>query len=246
MTNTEMIESLKALLYDAEIKYSWEQKGSVVISRYGHLISWGISIFLSYSIFSFFWFVLDGFTVDTPEFWAMFVFMTMMMLVSRYLYFPDKHRCYHLTSLGIHYTEQDMIPEVAYKIVRGFAWVGIAVCIISVFVLGPLAFVGAGAFALMSFRMTNFQPTVDKSYVLMGGRSILFNLINDNVLSFTVPEKGQMQYKGLIFTSNQQEKEELLNHIRSLFHDIEIVQIKRRNDQYKHLIYQQDEEEVVE
>ncbi len=244
MTNTEMIESLKALLYDAEIKYSWEQKGSVVISRYGHLISWGISIFLSYSIFSFFWFVLDGFTVDTPEFWAMFVFMTMMMLVSRYLYFPDKHRCYHLTSLGIHYTEQDMIPEVAYKIVRGFAWVGIAVCIIAVFVLGPLAFVGAGAFALMAFGMTNFQPTVDDCYVLIDERSFVFNVIDDVVLSLSIPGKDGFEYVGNIFTMTLEQKTELLAQLKLFFPEIEVIEIKRLNEKYKHPIYQRDEEVV--
>ncbi len=242
--NKETIESLKQQLYNAEVIYSWEYKGAGL--KHENLLNWGISIFAGVVPLLFLWSVIDKLTVDSIAFWGLFAFMAMMVLISRYLFSPDKHRCYHLTSLGIHYTEQDMIPEVAYKIARGLAWVGVAVYIIAVFVLGPLAFVGAGAFALMAFRMTNFQPTVDKSYVFMDGRSIIFNLINDYVLSFTVPGKGQMQYKGLIFTSNQQEKEELLNHIRSLFHDIEIVQIKRRNDQYKHLIYQQDEEEVVE
>ncbi len=244
MVKTDNIEVLKAKLCNAETKYSWEQKGSVVISRYGHLISWGVSIFLSYSIFSFFWFVLDGFTVDTPEFWVMFVFMTMMMLVSRYLYFPDKHRCYHLTSLGIHYTEQDMIPEVAYKIVRGFAWVGIAVCIIAVFVLGPLAFVGAGAFALMAFGMTNFQPTVDDCYVLIDERSFVFNVIDDVVLSLSIPGKDGFEYVGNIFTMTLEQKTELLAQLKLFFPEIEVIEIKRLNEKYKHPIYQRDEEVV--
>ncbi|MGD8109964.1 hypothetical protein [Vibrio sp. TRT 17S01] len=124
---------------------------------------------------AFFLFVLEDFTVDTPMFWVAFVLMTMMMLMTRYLYLPDKHRCYHLTAQGIRYTEQDMIPEMAYKIVRGFAWVGIVVCFIAVFLLGPLALVGAGAFALMSFGMTNFQPTVNKSYVRVDECSVVFN-----------------------------------------------------------------------
>ncbi|MEF1257310.1 hypothetical protein QTN95_21200, partial [Vibrio sp. M260112] len=85
-----------------------------------------------------------------------------------------------------------MIPEVAYKIVRGFAWVGIVVCFIAVFLLGPLALVGAGAFALMSFGMTNFQPEVIKSYLLMDERSVAFNLINDGVVSFTTPDIGTL------------------------------------------------------
>jgi len=145
--------------------------------------------------------------------------------------------------MGIHYTEQDMIPEVAYKIVRGFAWGGIVVCIIAVFVLGPLAFVGAGAFALMSFGMTNFQPTVDKYCVLIDECTVVFNLMDDGVVSFAVPEKDAHAYSGDIFTSLEQ-KEELLSHLRSIFPNIEVVKIKRLNEQYKHPVYQQDE--VVE
>ncbi|MEF1257232.1 hypothetical protein QTN95_20695, partial [Vibrio sp. M260112] len=126
--------------------------------------------------------------------------------MTRYLYLPDKHRCYHLTAQGIRYTEQDMIPEVAYKIVRGFAWVGIAVCVIAVLLLGPLALVGAGAFALMSFGMTNFQPTVDKSYVLIDDRSVVFNLTHDSVLSFGSPNRETLDYIGTVFISTLDQK----------------------------------------
>jgi hypothetical protein len=243
MNNEQSIEPLKQQLYNAEIAYSWEHKGYG--GKYDRLGIWGMAIFVGCSIFGFFLFVLDDFTVDTPMFWIVFAFMTMMVLITRYLYFPDKHRCYHLTSLGIHYTEQDMIPEVAYKIVRGFAWGGIVVCFIAVFLLGPLAFVGAGAFALMSFGMTNFQPTVDKCCLFIDERSVAFNLTNDGVMSFAIPEKGAHAFSGDIYISPEQ-KEALLFHLRSIFPKIEVVEIKRLNDQYKHPVYQQDEESATE
>lgn len=172
--------------------------------------------------------------------------MTVMVWVSRYLFPPDKHRCYRLTALGIHYTEQDMIPEVAYKIVRGFARVGIAVCIIAVFLLGPLALVGAGAFALISFGMTNFKPTVDNSYVLINEHSVVFNLTHDSVLSFGSPKRETFDYIGTVFTSTLDQKTALLSHLQSAFPEIEIVEIKKLNDKYKHLIYQQDEDTATE
>ncbi|MEF1257047.1 hypothetical protein, partial [Vibrio sp. M260112] len=190
MNSKQGIESLKEQLYNAEVTYSWEYKGAGF--KYNNLLDWVWSVIFGALFLLFLWYVIDELTVDTPAFWGLFLFMTMMILVSRYLFSPDKHRCYHLTALGIHYTEQDMIPEVAYKIVRGFAWVGIAVCIIAVLLLGPLALVGAGAFALMSFGMTNFQPEVIKSYLLMDERSVAFNLINDGVVSFTTPDIGTL------------------------------------------------------
>ncbi len=241
MNSNETIESLKEQLYNAETTYSWEYKGAG--GKYSNLIEW-CTVILAGSLFPLFLLIVEDNAIYQPDFWLFSSAGLVMIFVSRYLFGADKHHCYHLTSMGIHYTEQDMIPEVAYKIARGLAWVGIVVCIIAVVVLGPLAFVGAGAFALMSFKMTNFQSTVDKSYVFMDRRTILFDLVGDYVLSFTVPGRGQMQYKGLIYTSNQQQKEELLSSIKSIFPDIEVIKIKRLNDQYKHAIYQQ--KEVVE
>ncbi|NVJ57276.1 MAG: hypothetical protein HWE19_13070 [Vibrionaceae bacterium] len=244
MDNTDNIEVLKAKLYNAEIKYSWEHMGWG--GKYDHLGIWGLSIVAGYSMLGFLWLVSDDLTVDTPVFWGIFAISTIFVLISRFLFFPDKHRCYHLTQLGIHYTEQDMVPEVAYKIVRGFAWVGIAVCVIAVFVLGPLAFVGAGAFALMAFGMTNFQPTVDDCYVLIDERSFVFNVIDDVVLSLSIPGKDGFEYVGNIFTMTLEQKMELLAQLKLLFPEIEVIEIKRLNDKYKHPIYQRDEEEVVE
>ncbi len=241
MTNKESIESLKALLYGAKIIYSWEYKGAGL--KHENLAKWGVAIISSAFPFGFIWYV-TGMTTSSSMFWVFLVIATLMIFAARYLFIPDKHRCYHLTSLGIHYTEQDMIPEVAYKIVRGFAWIGIAVCIIAVFVLGPLAFVGAGAFALMAFGMTNFQPTVDDCYVLIDERSFVFNVIDDVVLSLSIPGKDGFEYVGNIFTMTLEQKTELLAQLKLFFPEIEVIEIKRLNEKYKHPIYQRDEEVV--
>ncbi|OOE63841.1 hypothetical protein BZG20_15840, partial [Salinivibrio sp. IB868] len=214
--------------------------------KYNNLLDWIWSISFAVLFLLFLWSVIDELTVDTPEFWVLFFFMAMMVLVSRYLLSPDKHYCYHLTSQGVHYTEKDMIPDVVYQVVRGFAWVGVVVCIIAVFVLGPLAFVGAGGFALMSFGMTNFRPNVNHSYILMDERAILFDLINDNVLSFTIPEKENLEYKRRVYTQTYEEKLTVVNHLYTLFPNLEVIKINRANDQYKHSIYQQEEESAAE
>ena len=243
MNNDQSIESLKEQLYNAEIAYSWEYIGGE--GKYSNLIEWCTAI-LAGSLFPLFLLVVEDDAIYQPGFWLFSSAGLTMVFVSRYLFGPDKHRCYHLTSLGIHYTEQDMIPEVAYKIVRGFAWVGIVVCFIAVFLLGPLAFVGAGAFALMSFGMTNFQSTVNKSYVLIDERSVVFNLTNDSVLSFGSPKRETFDYIGSVFTSTLDQKVALLSYIQSTFPEIEIVEIKKLNDKYKHPIYLHDEEGATE
>ena len=233
----EKIEQLKEQLYQAKIIYSWKDVGGSLKDK---LVVWGVAAFIGW-LLPLFLICVESIPLWSNEFWFFTGCAIAGMLVVRYLFFPDKHRCYHLTPMGIHYTEQDMIPEVAYKIARGFAWIGIVVCIIVAFMFGPLAFVGAGAFALMSFGMTNFQSTVDKSYIFIDERSVVFHIRNDGVVSFTIPEKGKLQYKGLVYTSTLEEKMELLTNLQSLSINMEIMEIKRLNDQYKHPIYQQDE-----
>ena len=238
MNADEQKKWLRDQLYKANTIYSWKYQGAG--QKYTNLAYWILSIFSGGIPLLFLWSVTD-LTIDSPVFFGLFILSTTLVFIGRYLFAPDKDYCYYLTPMGIHYTEQDMIPEMAYKIARGFAWVGIVVCIIVAFIFGPLAFVGAGAFALMSFGMTNFQSTVDKSYIFIDERSVVFHIRNDGVVSFTIPEKGKLQYKGLVYTSTLEEKAELLSHLKLLFPEMEIVKIKRLNDQYKHPVYQQDE-----
>jgi hypothetical protein len=242
MNAEEQIKQLKEELYNTSIIYSWEYKGAG--QKYANLAFWISSILTGVLFLLFLWLVVEELTIDSPVFWGTFAFLLMMVLVSRYLFLPDKHYCYHLTSMGIHYTQKDMIPEVAYKIVHGIAWVGIGVCIIAAFMLGPLAFVGAGAFALMSFGMIDFQPKVDNVYVLISDHTLVFHVSNDGVVSFKPKEKKGLEYVQTIYTSTPEQKSELLAHLKLLFTDIETVEVKRLNDQYKHPIYKQ--EEVVE
>ncbi|WP_053411104.1 hypothetical protein [Vibrio hepatarius] len=145
MTSKEKIETLKEQLYQCKVDYSWEYVGPD--GNYSPIIRWLIALSIGLFLPTFLMIVEDT-SMWSAGFWFCFILATMGVLITRYLFLPDKHRYYHLTSMGIHYTKQDMIPEVAYKIARGLAWVGIAVCIIAVFVLGPLAFVGAGAFCV--------------------------------------------------------------------------------------------------
>ncbi len=78
----------------------------------------------------------------------------------RYLVMADKNYHYRLTTEGVIVTYQDIIPEVAYTIVRGSAWLGVVVCVFAVAVLGPFSLVGAGGMALLAIFFTNFKSEV--------------------------------------------------------------------------------------
>ncbi|MDX7839270.1 hypothetical protein SJS76_06875 [Aeromonas caviae] len=78
----------------------------------------------------------------------------------------DKDYHYRLTSEGLIAIYQDSIPNIAYKIVRGLAWLGVLVCIISVAVLGSLSLVGAGSMALFAIFFTDFKKEEHIEYTL--------------------------------------------------------------------------------
>ena len=236
MGSKEKIDQLKEQLYQAKIIYSWEDVGGSLKDK---LVVWGVAAFIGW-LLPLFLICVESIPLWSNEFWFFTGCAIAGMLVVRYLFFPDKHRCYHLTPMGIHYTEQDMIPEVAYKIARGFAWVGIVVCIIVAFMFGPLAFVGAGAFALMSFGMTNFQSTIQEHEVFFSERPILFNLLNDTMFrvdSYTAP--GYCCRRDFYVPSLEQKKQ-IITAIQNSQKNIEYVELAKLNDMFKHSIFIQD------
>ena len=114
----------------------------------------------------------------------------------RYLVNADKRHYYAINQYGMYSTEEQIIPEIAYTIVRRSAWVGCAICVFAAIFIGPMAFVGAGGAALMSFTMTNFRSIPHKSQCLFDTSAILKNYrANDyllrtehSLISLIIPE----------------------------------------------------------
>jgi len=236
MGSKEKIDQLKEQLYQAKIIYSWEDIGGGLKDK---LVVWGVATVIGW-LLPLFLICVESIPLWSNEFWFFTGCAIAGMLVVRYLFFPDKHFCYHLTPMGIHYTEQYMIPEVAYKIARGFAWVGIVVCIIVAFMFGPLAFVGAGAFALMSFGMTNFQSTIQEHEVFFSDSPILFNPVNDTM--FRVDSNTAPDYccRRDFYVPSLEQKKQIITAIQNSQKNIEYVELAKLNDMFKHPIFIQD------
>jgi hypothetical protein len=94
--------------------------------------------------------------------WVFIIVGAIMLPYLRYLVMADKDYHYRLTTEGVVVTYQDAIPEVAYTIVRGLAWLAMAICVMAVSVLGPLALVGAGGMALLAIFFTDFKREVSE------------------------------------------------------------------------------------
>ena len=94
---------------------------------------------------------------DDDSGWAPIIMGAIVAAFTRYLWLADKNYHYRLTTEGLIVTYHDAIPEVAYTIVRGLAWLGVVVCVMAMAVLGPLALVGAGGMALFAVFFTGFK-----------------------------------------------------------------------------------------
>ncbi|MGL6313493.1 hypothetical protein [Vibrio sp. WXL103] len=67
------------------------------------------------------------------------------------------HYKYELTREGIRVIDEERVPEIVFTVIRGLAWFGVVACLVAVVVVGPMAFVGAGAAAVGAFSFTGFK-----------------------------------------------------------------------------------------
>ncbi|PST99829.1 hypothetical protein [Photobacterium iliopiscarium] len=139
----------------------------------------------------------------------------------RYLINADKRHYYVINQYGMYSTSEQIIPEIAYTIVRRSAWVGCAICVFAAIFIGPIAFVGAGGAALMSFTMTNFRSVPHKSQCLFDGYAKLRNYRENEYSLYTeyyhygfdlmIPESKLMSIIGVIKQYNDTFEEEFVD-----------------------------------
>ncbi|MBN3575989.1 hypothetical protein, partial [Vibrio neptunius] len=84
------------------------------------------------------------------------VFTLFAFALGSYLYYagnPDVKQTVTLTEKGMIVTELTLVPDACFAALRYSGYVGVAISIIGVVLVGPMMFVGAGAGLLMSFKM---------------------------------------------------------------------------------------------
>ncbi|GHW58981.1 putative membrane protein [Vibrio cholerae] len=200
---------------------------------------WFCAIFAGFLLPSLF-LVFGDIAFNSTEFWGFISFGAAGMAAVRYLFMPDHRYCYSLTQAGLHYTDQEVIPDAAYTFVRGFAWVGIAVCLLALAVVGPLAFVGAGGFALLAFGLTNFRPTVDHENVYFADQLILFDPIKEKIVILETESVRDPRFGASIFFSSFDEKNRFIELVKSAHNNLDYLPLQRVKDKYKHPIFNQE------
>ncbi|WP_158119117.1 hypothetical protein [Vibrio metoecus] len=237
LIDKDELEQLKANLHSSEVLYQWE---CVAFSeRRGDIARWVIGIFAGF-LPALLFIPLGDIPFNSKGFWGFMIFGIVFALVARYLFMPDHRYCYSLTQAGVHYTDQEVIPDAAYTFVRGFAWVGIAVCLLALAVVGPLAFVGAGGFALLAFGLTNFRPTVDHENVYFADQLILFDPIKEKMVILNTESVRDPRFRRSLFFGSFDEKQRFIELVKGLHHNVDYCPLQRVNDQFEHRKYQQE------
>ncbi|MFM4937582.1 hypothetical protein [Aeromonas enteropelogenes] len=113
------------------------------------------------------------------------IFSCFAVIMGAYVWFlicANKIYHYHITAKGIYYTLQDDIPEFAFTIMRGVGWVGCIACVLAAGLLGPAAFIGAGASALLAWKIKDMKPELKEEVCLYS---------NGDKAELTLFEKGR-------------------------------------------------------
>lgn len=104
---------------------------------------------------------------------AFLVFSCFAVVMGAYVWFlicANKIYHYHITAKGIYYTLQDDIPVIAFTIMRGVGWFGCIVCVLAAGLLGPAAFIGAGASALLAWKIKDMKPELKERVCLFSSK----------------------------------------------------------------------------
>ncbi|WGY45600.1 hypothetical protein [Vibrio sp. ABG19] len=236
MISENELQQLKEKLYSSESIFSWEYTG--IGSRIAIIWRWLLVIVAG--LIPLVFLVVSDLNFNDILFWINIIICVGMMFATRYLFFSDRSFHYYLTSVGIHYSEQVAVPDTAYAVVRGFAWVGMAVCIVALVLIGPLAFVGVGGCALLSFGLTNFKPEVLKKELYFSDHLVIFDPIKDTIINLDTETTNHPRFSRTLFFSSFDEKNNFISEIKKVHNNVEHNLLRRLNDQYKHPIFNQE------
>ena len=236
LIDKDELAQLQEKLHSSEVIHQWE---CVAFSeRRGDIARWIIGIFAGF-LPALLFIPLGDIPFNSKAFWGFIIFGIMFVLAARYLFMPDHRYCYSLTQAGVHYTDQEVIPDAAYTVVRCFAWVGIVACVVALAVIGPLAFVGAGGFALLAFGLTNFSPSVDHENVYFADQLIVFDPIKEKMVILNTESVRDPRFRRTLFFGSFDEKQRFIELVKGFHHNIDYCPLQRVNDQFKHRKYQQ-------
>ncbi|UTZ33078.1 hypothetical protein HB762_17250 [Vibrio campbellii] len=174
---------------------------------------------------------------DGPWTLALFILFFSGGLLTYFYYAgnPDVKQTVTLTEKGMIVSDLQLVPEACFAALRYSGYVGIAISVVGVVLVGPMMFIGAGAGLLMSFKMAGvenrpktrvrpFHPDIE--YVMADNLCAKFK--NDLTLRRVVPRielendggsKDELfsrnkEFYFLTYASTEQQQDEIMGHLK--------------------------------
>ncbi|MUJ38013.1 hypothetical protein [Aliivibrio fischeri] len=222
--NTDKIETMRMALYNEEVLYEYE----TIEHQY-------LGYFAAAGFFSVMLWFLNDFSGDGIDAGEAIIFGgggTIMTLFLIFFASADIKRIYKFTKNGIVTEQADVVPEYAYQCIRMIGRVGVVVCLVAVVFVGPMAFVGAGASALLSFKLVNFRLKPMLFETLYFDETVLIKASDVSYIS--VIPNGKISASRMGFFCNKANVDDIFNTLREFYPNGHFYEVEEEDDIYEH------------
>ncbi|OCH18339.1 hypothetical protein A6E05_13540 [Aliivibrio sp. 1S165] len=227
--DTDKIETMRMALYNEEVLYEYE---TIEHQYLGYFAGIGFFSVMSWMLYDFSQDMLD--TGGIVAFSLLTIFMTLFFI---FFGSADIKRIYKFTKNGILTEQADVVPEHAYKCIRMIGRVGVVVCLIGVVFVGPMAFIGAGASALLSFKLVKFRlkPMLFES--LYFDESVIIKSSKINYITVVPNANFLLSLNGLF--CNKENVDDIFNTLRDFYPNGHFYEVEEEDDIYSHYKYKE-------
>lgn len=146
----EYQQTQQQAVHDAKVVYQFEVV-KVSPTDYGTIFLW--SLFGLGSL----WLVWDALSDGFLGALLLLIFSGGILTYFYYAGNPDVKQTVTLTEKGMIVSDLQLVPDACFAALRYSGYVGVAISVVGVVLVGPMMFIGAGAGLLMSFKMAGVE-----------------------------------------------------------------------------------------
>ncbi|MBD1570265.1 hypothetical protein [Aliivibrio sp. S10_S31] len=227
--NKDKIETMRMALYNEEVLYEYE---TIEHQYLGYFVALLCSLFIV-------WMSYDS-SHDGLDVGEIIIYVgggLLLNLVFIFFASADIKRIYKFTKNGILTEQADVVPEYAYQCIRMIGRVGVVVCLVAVVFVGPMAFVGAGASALLSFKLVNFRLKAMMFETLYFDESVIIKSSKINYITIVPNAQLLLSLDGIF--CNKKNANDIFNTLRDFYPNGHFYEVEEEDDIYSHYKYKE-------
>ncbi|WP_342609344.1 hypothetical protein [Vibrio tritonius] len=114
---------------------------------------------------------------------AMSIGMLFFCLLMRVYVVSDIKCTFILKKSGIIIKKKRILSDLSISFVRFIGWSGVVICLLAIIYVGPIAFAGAGIFALSTLKMVNYKSQERETIVIIIDKVLFFNFEKKKIIT---------------------------------------------------------------